>query len=317
MVTTVLVLDQSGSMRDKAEDGDTKSKMDALKEAASRFVDLMRPEARTTLLPFSDVIGLPKPFTSHKGSLKAEIARLKPLRGTLLYDATYAGLETVIAHQVVNDVRDDGGKGGLVLGKRAVVVLTDGVDEAPGSRRSDQDVIDRAKEAGIPLYMLGLGRREEINEEVMDRMARSTGGKYYHAQNQQKLIEIFENLSIELHDDGIDEKALTHLAEETGGKYYHARAIKDLSLVYERVASQLKPSYQVTYRSPRGISDGTKRRIGIKIKRDGTVSKEATGGYVTRGVVPAQMDAVVYLVLLGGLVGLLALPEMLRRTTRG
>src|SRR5581483_8249484 len=62
-VTTVLVLDKSGSMREPANDTDKKSKIEALREAASRFVDLMRPGAKTTLLPFSDKIEQPQQFS--------------------------------------------------------------------------------------------------------------------------------------------------------------------------------------------------------------------------------------------------------------
>ena len=98
-------------------------------------------------------------------------------------------------------------------GKKAVVVLTDGVDESPGSRRTDQDVIDAANTAGVRLYMLGLGRAEEINEPVMRKMADQTGGEYFHAKNQQELYELFEKLSIDLHDDGVDEKALGYAGE--------------------------------------------------------------------------------------------------------
>ncbi len=56
LVTTVLVLDHSGSMAERAADGDDKPKIEALREAASRFVELMRPTAKTTLLPFSSEI---------------------------------------------------------------------------------------------------------------------------------------------------------------------------------------------------------------------------------------------------------------------
>src|SRR5262249_24217512 len=159
-VTTVLVLDRSGSMMGKADDTDQLRKIEALKRAASRFVELMRPGAKTTLLPFSDRIDKPENFTDNRATLGARIAALKAHGGTLLYDATFSGIETLEAS-------------GL-KGKRAVIVLTDGKDEAPGSRRSDTEVIARAKEVKIPLYMLGLGRTNEINEPVMRKMAKET-----------------------------------------------------------------------------------------------------------------------------------------------
>ena len=55
-VTTVLVLDRSGSMAQKADDSDKGNKIEALRVAASRFVDLMRPSARTTVLSFSSEV---------------------------------------------------------------------------------------------------------------------------------------------------------------------------------------------------------------------------------------------------------------------
>ncbi len=65
-VTTVLVLDHSGSMRGKADATDKHSKIEALRTAASRFVELMRRNAQTTLLPFSSEVEVPAPFSDDK-----------------------------------------------------------------------------------------------------------------------------------------------------------------------------------------------------------------------------------------------------------
>jgi VWFA-related protein len=299
-VTTVLVLDHSGSMKAKANDSDNKSKIEALKDAASRFVDLMRPTAKTTLLPFSTKVEMPQPFSTEKDDLKRSIMRLQPDGGTLLYDATYEGIETLVAARPA--------------GKKAVVVLTDGKDESPGSRRSDETVIERAREAGVPLHMLGLGTPKEINQPVMRRMAEETGGSYHHAENQQKLYDIFEKLSIDLHDDGIDEASLRKLAEETGGKYYPAHDVSKLQLIYEQLAEELQSTYTVTFRSQRSSHDGTARGIAISVMRGGVrVSDVGSTDYNVRGVVVPEMDYRVYLVFLLGVVGLLIVPGGMRR----
>ena len=78
LVTTVLVLDHSGSMAERAADGDNKPKIEALREAASRFVELMRPTAKTTLLPFSSDIQKPLPFSANKAALIRDIKELQP-----------------------------------------------------------------------------------------------------------------------------------------------------------------------------------------------------------------------------------------------
>ncbi len=305
-VTTVLVLDHSGSMKGKADDDDTVSKIAALHTAASRFVDLMRPNARTTLLPFSTAVDLPLPFSTDKAKLKERIAQLRPQGGTSLYDAAYGGIEALMAEKP--------------RGKKALVVMTDGKDEAPGSRCSAQVVIDRAREAGVPLYMLGLGRKHEINEEVMTRMARETGGAYYHAGNQKRLIELFEKLSIEIHDDGIDETSLRELAEKTGGKYVPVRDASKLKLEFGRLSEELQSTYTVTFPSRRQTHDGTARGIDITVVRGGVrVSDVGQVDYNVRGVVvPAEIDRdyKVYLVLLVLLGGLLLFPAGLRRLYR-
>jgi VWFA-related protein len=310
-VTTVLVLDCSGSMGQKADDGDKGSKMLALQRAAKRFVALMRPSAQTTLLPFSDKredgstgIDPAKPFTRDAKVLNGRIDKLRPLGGTLLYDASYAGLETLEASGV--------------KGKRAVVVMTDGKDESPGSRISDDGVIERARELKIPLYMLGLGRKAEIDEKVMRKMAKETGGDFYHAGTEKKLLEVFENLSIELHDDGIDEESLGKLAKETGGRYTHVSKIDELQLIYEKLADELQNTYKVTFKSNYPAQDGTARAIDVVIVRQGKqISTAGKVDDVARGVVVPQMSYVIYLVFLAALGALLAFPGLMRRLVKG
>src|SRR5439155_27271748 len=163
-------------------------------------------------------------------------------------------------------------------------------------------------------YMLGFGRRREINEGVMRRMARETGGEYYHAEDQQKLLDIFENLSIQLHDDGIDEESLRRLAKETGGEYRRARDASELHILYQRLAEELQSTYTVTYLSRRSSHDGTARGIDIGVVRGGV--RISTGGrtdYNVHGVVVPDMDYRVYLVLLVVLGGLLLFPAALKR----
>lgn len=299
-VTTVLVLDRSGSMFGKADEKDDLSKIDGLKRAATRFVELMRPTAKTALVPFSSDTDPIEDFSDDKPRLVKRIQELTPEGGTLLYDSTGRGVETLVA---------SGAKG-----RRAVVVLTDGRDEAPGSRQSDDDVIARAKEAGVPLYMLGLGRADDINEPVMKKMATETRGKYYHAGNQQQLLEVFEELSIEIQDDGIDVESLRTLATKTGGKYAHVDDVSKLQIFYETLADELQTTYTVTFESRRASHDGTARGIDVKVVRGGkVVSTVGSVDDVARGVLVPQMSYGVYLGFLAGLVALAAAPAGLRR----
>lgn len=314
-VSTALVLDHSGSMKPPAEEGDAVSKIQALHRAGARFVSIMPSTGFATLVPFSSDVGRPTEFISDEFKLKGQIEKLQPFGETAFFDATYAAIASLEAAGAE--------------GKRAVVAMTDGIDNA--SRRRVEEVIERAKEASIPLYLLGFGREGELDRQVMERMAQETGGRYYHAKNEKALLDIFENLSITLHDDGIDEIGLRRLANETGGQYYPAKNVTDLRLILEQVSQQIQQKqYSETFASKRQVRDGTLRNISLKLVRQTgeTVSNQAggevtfaqevvqetTGGYQLPGIVVAEMNHLIYLGLLCAIGLLIVLPALARRT---
>lgn len=312
-VSSVLVLDRSGSMQSVADDFDVIPKIEALRRAATRFVGFLPFHAKTTLIPFGTLVQNAGPFGNEKFRLNDQIKRLEPQGETALFDATYAAVATLDAS-------------GL-SGRRVVIAMSDGVDNS--SRHRVEEVIARAKESKVPLFMLGFGREKEVDQVVMRRMAKETGGEYYHAKNEKDLIQIFENLSIKIHDDGIDEVSLNRLAYETGGRYYPAKNIADLKLVLAQAAAALdRKTYEITFPSLRQVRDGTARNVALKlVKRTGEVVSNAAAGavqvggseqvieekkvdYQTTGVVVAEMNHFVYLGLLAGITLLIVLPSM-------
>ena len=298
-VSTALVLDHSGSMAPPADDNDTTPKIKALHAAAARFVSIMPSTGRTTLIPFSTTVATPREFSNDKKALIDAIQKLKPEGETAIVDATYAGIATLEA---------DGAKG-----KRAVIAMTDGIDNS--SRRRMEEVIERAKEAKIALHMLGFGRPGELDAKIMQEMAGQTGGKYYHAKNEKALLEIFENLSIQLHDDGIDETTLTQLAQQTGGQYFPAKNVQDLKFILEKVTQTItKKEYTVTFLSLRQVQDGTARNVSLKLRHGQDIVQAQDVIYQTKGVVVAEMNHMVYLVMLAGIGLLITLPAVMRRS---
>jgi VWFA-related protein len=294
-VRSVMVLDRSGSMNEGG-------KMDAMKKAARRFINLIPGEgADTTIIAFDFQIPAARPFTNDRHTLLQQIDQLSPRGGTKLYDATYEGIETLNASLV-------GWQGRKPI--RALVAMTDGKDE--NSHRQPEDVIQRALRDEIRIHMIGLGRPTEINEPVMRKIAQETGGEYFPVPDTQRLTDVFENLSITLHDDGVDETSLRKLAEETGGEYYLVRDADRLAGVFERVASQLESTYEKTFISKRARHDGTARRIEILF---GDMAS-SVAAYTTHGLITPKTDHLLYLGLLGSLCLLVLVPTLFRRRPR-
>ncbi len=312
-VNTVLVLDHSGSMTPPADAKDNIPKIEALHQAAVRYLDAVSTAGRVSIIPFSSNVGMPWAFRdkSKIPALKAKIKKelqvggeLEPKGETALFDATYEGISLLEADNSP--------------GKRAVVAMTDGFDNS--SRRRVEEVIAYAKETKIPLYLIGFGREGEIDDITMRQMAESTGGKFYHATNKDKLIEIFEFISSDLHDDGIDEKSLRQIASDTGGQYYPAKDVNELKLVLEKVTQTIQQEPYVVYKSLNQKADGTLRRVTLKLIARGAdgfdkTEDEKSGSYFRPGLVVAEMNNVLYLVLLVVIGGLIALPGLLRRST--
>ncbi|HYV39010.1 MAG TPA: VWA domain-containing protein, partial [Gemmataceae bacterium] len=302
-VYSVLVLDHSLSMEQRAEDQDKKTKIEALHDAATKFVSILPDKAYSTVLPFGSIVGMPGNFSRDKARLTQQIKSLQPNGETAMLDGAY---EAICALDAAN-----------LQGHKAVVVMTDGIDNM--SRHRPDDVIRRAKEARVAMYMLAFGRESELAQAMpeMERIAKETGGEFRHARNSQALIRIFEDMSNALHDDGIDEVALKKLASETDGMYKHARDVNQLKIILQQISQEvLKKEYVITFDSPRGF-DGTPRRISIKLVRaSGEVVTDVNTNTAVRGVVVPEMNTFVYLGFLGVLGLMLAVPAALGRMLR-
>lgn len=262
-VTSVLALDKSGSMLLPADDTDKDRKIDALKEAAMRFVDKMGNRGRTTVLDFSDAVSVPGEFTSDPRQLKPQIDSLQAKGETAFLDAAYTAIMTLEAENPD--------------GKRAVIVLTDGVDNS--SRRRVEEVIQAAQRAKIPLHMLGFGRDHEIDAAVMQRMADQTDGKYFRAKNEKALLEVFETVAIELH--------------------------------------RVEKSEEAVYKSLRQVKDGTRRTISLELLQSGAVVQTQEGKKQLHGLVVPEMSPFWYLAILGGIGALLVIPAGMRSMFKG
>ena len=175
-ISIALVLDTSGSM---------KRAVDAVIEAARRFVLAMRPQDRLSIVTFSDRPIIAHPLSIDRGWSIEAIDRYRTAGGTALYDAICESIEELRS----------------VPGRRAVVVLTDGRDEnapgtAPGSVRRHADAFRAVQESEAVVFPVGLGGT--IDRPGLQQMADVSGGQAFFPQDVSQLSEeyakVLENL---------------------------------------------------------------------------------------------------------------------------
>lgn len=172
-LTMVLALDTSNSMRGEP--------LEALKAAATRFIDGLGPNDRLALYTFSGDVALAQDYTADRDLLKARVAGLSTSEATALYEAVYQAAGHLDA---------------AAPGRKAVVVLTDGRNE-PYNRtpRTLDEAIGQAKTVGVPVYTLGFGG---VQDEPLTRLTQETQGQYLRGPSAAEIGALFARLAGQL-----------------------------------------------------------------------------------------------------------------------
>jgi Ca-activated chloride channel family protein len=198
-IDIVVAVDVSGSMLAK----DLKpNRMEALKKVAADFVD-ERPNDRIGLVVYASEAYTKTPVTSDKAVIQDAIRSIK--YDNVLQDGTGIGMGLATA---VNRLKDSKAK------SKVIILLTDGVNNA--GFIEPETASDIAQQYGIKVYTIGIGTngmaespyavapngqlmfqmmKVEIDEKLMQSIARKTGGKYFRATSNDKLAQIYNEIN--------------------------------------------------------------------------------------------------------------------------
>lgn len=168
-----IVLDYSGSMT---------SSMSQIEEAARAFVALKRPQDRITIVKFGREPRMVATASTSESELLAQLATAGPTETkgdfgyySSMYAATQLGSRTVAESPSTNP--------------RAVIVFTDGEDNA--SAITAADVFEHNKEKEVPIFAVGFGA---MNRDVLSDLSTYTGGKLYQTYTPEELRAAFEDI---------------------------------------------------------------------------------------------------------------------------
>jgi len=171
-VDTLLVLDRSGSV--------SGSRLAALREAASAFLDQLRGGERAALLAFSAEVALAQPLTAELQRVRAAVDRGAAGGSTSLRDAIYASLR----------LSEPGAR------RTVVVVFSDGVDTASWLRPAQ--VVSAARRCDATVYGVLAGDPDERDDSVLREVSRATGGRLFESRRLPELrtrfLEVLEDV---------------------------------------------------------------------------------------------------------------------------
>jgi Ca-activated chloride channel family protein len=214
-----IALDTSASMR---------VVMNEVMDYANEFVEHSLGAAdQTFVTAFEAEPRLVQPLTSNRRKLTDAIYDLHAGGRTAIWDAVLYSLQ-----QFRN-----------VPGKRALVVFTDGVNNAGTATLRDD--LRYAREVGVPVYFV----------EIYTGMRRL--------------------------DLSFDESGIKNLTESTGGAYFRFAGKKDLPHVFSQIRDDTRGQYLLTYVSPGTAPRGTLRHISVEVPGKRLIVR-ATSGYYPR-----------------------------------
>ncbi len=177
----------------------TPDRISAAKDIAIEFI-AQRPSDRMGIVVFAGESYTQCPLTTDRATL---INLMKEVQTDLIEDGTAIGngLATAVARMMDSDAPS-----------RVVILLTDGVNNS--GEVAPQTAAEIAKTYGVRVYTIGVGANGmapypvmtpwgveiqkvpvEIDEELLQGIASTTGGRYFRATDNTKLAEIYSEIN--------------------------------------------------------------------------------------------------------------------------
>jgi Ca-activated chloride channel family protein len=75
---------------------------------------------------------------------------------------------------------------------KAIILLTDGYHNA--GKSSPKEAVAKAKEMGIKIYTIGIGKKSDYDVALLETMAKESGGKSYAAASAEALSKIYKEI---------------------------------------------------------------------------------------------------------------------------
>jgi Ca-activated chloride channel family protein len=188
-ITIALLIDASNSMN-------LGGRIELARKAAEDFVESVDPEDRLIVLSFNDDLQGGADPVADRGATKKAIEAIQAKGGTALYDAIYTAAGRLLGSE----------------GRRVIVLLSDGRDQAltdnePGSLHLFEEALEKAHRSEVAVYAIGLGphldtemdlRRERSLKEILDVLARATGGRSYYPARPGQLSGVYRQIAADL-----------------------------------------------------------------------------------------------------------------------
>jgi VWFA-related protein len=289
-----LLLDTSGS---------TRPELQLIRDAATEFVKMLRPGDRLAIVAFKNVlrdnslepsIQIQSALTSDRRLIQDAINNIGTSNGTPFYDSLNR-----IAEQVFqNSPRPE------VVGRRAVVALTDGVDSSSDADFSQAQA--KLLRAGLACYLIEVDTEGYVGARLLkdcqddDRLGLSVKQlerfrRLFDPEARPELYEDFcrlsQNRRLEISRKlyELARREMDDMARFSGGHNFVVADLSGARAAFAQVARELGTQYSLAYYPSNKTHDGRFRRIRVELRNVMYAGVRAREGYFSLNDSSASM----------------------------
>jgi VWFA-related protein len=223
--------------------GSTLNNRDFMRNAAAKLIDNLRPQDSIAVGSFADDFRLNLRWsTDHKKAAATLEAIARPNESQETH--FYAALDRVLRNEF---------KG--VVGRRAVVVLTDGEDTSLlYESKAATTVLRSSREQRIPVSIVVLPKESATQLFFENSLAYFEVVRF----NMQRIVD------------------------NSGGEILFSKNLSEVELLYEQIGRRLGTAYSIGYVPSNSLKDGAFRKIEVKSSRNNLRLIQSRQGYYAR-----------------------------------
>jgi Ca-activated chloride channel family protein len=233
--TVALLLDMSDSARFKREE---------IQAAARAFVAQLHEGDRVLVAAFDKNVSLLTDATGDRQVLYAAISRARTGSGTSIHDA----IQEIVGKRLR-----------LVSGRKAVVILTDGIDTT--SHASQLAAVAATDATDALVYTVQYDVVGEVSGIPVEASTRGDSTAGVVTSRGESITAAYRRATL----------FLQMLADRTGGRYYMADNVSRLSESFARIAEELRQQYSLGYYPRNRAGEGKRRKIKVAVDAPGTI----------------------------------------------
>ncbi|MCU0240855.1 MAG: VWA domain-containing protein, partial [Vicinamibacteria bacterium] len=223
----LLLIDLSGSMI-------SVQNLEKMRLAVRTILQTLHPEDEVGLAGFDQEFKMLVPATRDRRAIENGLSEVTPFGATALHDALAQAAQAVAAGSE---------------GRRAIVVITDGVDNS--SEKTPDEVTTLSKALDVPIYTL------TVLSPIDDPRS-----KIFVGRHQPSVA-------------AAGSEVLSRYAAHSGGAAFRVSDLAGVRSAAQQVIAELTYQYRLGYAPPRGVAHF--RRIAVRSTRKGVVVRTRSG----------------------------------------